>query len=130
MGLYIDEQSGLRIGGEGVVAHGNTTGDLPVQEVNGGVLRGVDDLLQLGLDLVALHGEGDLQQAQAVVHPIQVIVQGEGNTVCHAGGLVDTVAEVEGAVPHGDGHLLQRTHGSVIISYIFPHGFSILSNVS
>ena len=41
----------------------------------------VDDLLQLGLHLVPLHVEGDLQQPQAVVHPVQVVVQGKGHPV-------------------------------------------------
>ena len=130
VGLHIDEQGGLGVGREGMVAHGHAPGDLPVQEVDGGVLRRVDDLLQLGLHLVPLHFKGDLQQAQAVVHPVQVVIQGKGHPVGHTGGLVNAVAKVEGAVAHGDGHLLQGAHHAVIISYIFPHGSSFLSRVS
>ena len=123
VGLHIDEQGGLGVRGEGMVAHGHAPGDLPVQEVDGGGLGSVDDLLQFRLDLVSLHGERDLQQTQAVVHPVQMVVQGEGDPVGHTGGLVDAVAEVEGAVAHGDGHFLQGADGSVIVSDIFPHGF-------
>ena len=110
-----DPQVTLDALGESVVAVSGAAGHLPVDELIA-VIYLLDHLFQNLSHLLLGAGRLDFQQAGAVIQTVQMLLQVPDNIIAAVGGIIYTIAEVVGAVVHGNYHVFDLVVLAVVIA--------------